>query len=128
MLGLVNLLHLGEFGQLLQRLADDAAFHLPDRDMHPDQRAGHQQEQQHEAAGPEAGQVDQRTECDREHEAAEAADHADQPADGADVVRIVDRDVLVDGGLAQRHEEAEHEHGHRERHQPHFQMEADGAR
>ena len=40
---------------------------------------------------------------------------------------IVDRDVLVDGGLAERHEEAEHEHGHRERHQPHFQVEADGA-
>ncbi len=128
MLGLVNLLHLGKFRQFLQRFADDSALHLPDRNMHPDQRARHQQEQQHEAAGPEAGQIDQRAERDRQHEAAEPADHADQTADGADIIRIIDRDVLVDGGLAQRHEEAEHEHRHRERHQAHLQMEADGSR
>ena len=72
-------------------------------------------------------QIDERTERDREHEAAETADHADHAADSADIVRIVHRDVLVDGGLAQRHEEAEHEYGHGERHQSHFQMEADGA-
>ena len=125
MLGLVNFLHLGEFRQFLQRFADDAALHLPDRDMHPDQRAADQQEQQHEAAGPKSGQVDQRAERDREHETAETADHADQPADGADIIRVVDRDVLVDGGLAERHEEAEHEHGHRERHQCPF---PDGSR
>ena len=45
----------------------------------------------------------------RQDEAAEPADHADEAADRADVVRVVDRDVLVDGGLAEAHEEAEHE-------------------
>ena len=48
-------------------------------------------------------------EGDRQHEAAQAADQADDAADRADMVRVVDRDVLVDRGLAQAHEEAEHE-------------------
>ncbi len=65
-------------------------------------------EEQHEAARPDAGQVVERAEGDRQDEAAEPADHADQAADRADVVRVVDRDVLVDGGLAEAHEEAEH--------------------
>jgi hypothetical protein len=67
-------------------------------------------EQQHEAAGPDAGEVVQHAEGDRQDEAAEAADHADEAADRADVVRVVDRDVLVDRRLAEAHEEAEHEH------------------
>ena len=128
MLGLVDFLHFGEFRQLLQRFADDTAFHLPDRDMHPDEGAGDQQEQQHEATGPKAGQVDKRTERDREHEAAETADHAHHAADSADIVRIVDRDVLEDGGLAESHEEAQHEDRDDERHQPRLHVEADRAR
>ena len=43
----------------------------------------------------------QHAERDRQHEAAEAADHADEAADRADIVRVVDRDVLVDRRLAQ---------------------------
>ncbi len=95
--------------------------------MHPDQCAGHQEEQQHEATGPQAGEIVQRAECDRQHEAAEPADHADEAADRTDVLRIVNRDVLVDGGLAQRHEEAEHEHGDEKRHHAHFHVEVHGA-
>ena len=83
----------------------------------------HQHEQQHEAAGPQAGKIVERAERDRQHEAAQPADHSDQPADGADIFRIVDGNVLVDRGLAQRHEEAEHEYRHRERHHRHFKME-----
>ena len=77
--------------------------------MHPQQRAAGDQEQQHEAAGPDAGEIVERAEGDRQHETAETADHADQPADRTDIVRVVDRDVLVDRGFAQAHEEAEHE-------------------
>ena len=127
MLGLVDLFHLGKFGKLLQRFADNAAFHIPDRDVHPGQRADDQQEKQHEAAGPQAGQVNQCTKRDRKHEAAKTADHSHQSADGADILGIVDRDVLVDRSFAQRHEEAEHEHRYRERDQPHLQVEADRA-
>ena len=87
-----------------------------------------QHEQQHEAAGPQAGEIVERAERDRQHEAAEPADHADETADGADIFRIIDRDVLVDRGLAQAHEEAEHEHDHGERHDAHFEMEGDAAR
>ena len=73
-----------------------------------------EQEQQHEAARPDAGQIVEHAERDRQHEAAEPADHADEAADRADIVRVIDRDVLVDRGLAQAHEEAEHEDQHDE--------------
>ena len=87
--------------------------------MHPDQRHGDDAEQQHEAACPHAGKVEHRAEGDRQDEAAETADHADEAADRADMVGIVDRDVLVDGGLAERHEEAEQEDRHDEGHEAH---------
>ena len=77
--------------------------------MHPHQRDGDDQEQQPEAALPDAGQVVERAEGDRQDEAAEAADQTDDAADRADAVGIVDRDVLVDRRLAEAHEEAEHE-------------------
>ena len=67
--------------------------------------------------------IEQHAERDRQHEAAKPADHADQAADRADVLRVIDGDVLVDRGLAQRHEEAEHENRDRERHNAHLQME-----
>ena len=40
MLRPVDLLHLRQFGKLVERFADDAAFHLADRHMHPEQSAG----------------------------------------------------------------------------------------
>ena len=46
----------------------------------------------------------------RQEEAAEGAEHPDQAADGADVVREVLGDVLVDGGLADAHRDADQEH------------------
>ena len=64
---------------------------------------------QREAAGPQARQIVHDAERDGQHEAAKSADHADHAADGADIVRVIGRDVLIDCGLAQRHEEAEHE-------------------
>jgi hypothetical protein len=110
MLGPVDFLHLGQLGQLVERLADRLPLHGADREMHPGKRAGGDQEQQHEAAGPHAGQVVHHAEEDRQDEAAEAADQPDHAADRTDMVGVVDRDVLVDGGLAEAHEEAEHEY------------------
>ena len=83
-------------------------------------------EQRHEAALPDAGEVVEQAEQDRQHEAAEAADQADHAADRAHVVWVVDRDVLVDRRLAEAHEEAEHEHDHREGEQPGLEPERHG--
>ena len=91
--------------------------------MHPEQRAGDQQEERHEAARPEASQVKQQAEQDRQHETAEAADHADESSDRTDMVGIIDRDVLVDRSLAKRHEEAQHEYGDDEADETHLDME-----
>ena len=77
--------------------------------MHPGQRDGDEHEQQREAGGVDAREVQKRAEGDRQDEAAEAADHADEAADRADVAGVVDRDVLEDRGLAEAHEEAERE-------------------
>ena len=79
---LVDRLHFRELAAACRarRLAR-LALHAPDREMHPDERHGDDQEQQHEAAGPDAGQIVEHAEGDRQHEAAEAADHADQAAD-----------------------------------------------
>ena len=90
--------------------------------------AGDEQEQQHEAALPDAGEVVEHAEGDRQHEAAEAADQADEAADRADMFGIVDRDVLVDRRLAQAHEEAEHEHHHDEGDEAHLHVEARSGR
>ena len=43
------------------------------------ERDGDDEEQQHEAAGPDAGEVEERAEGDGRDEAAEAADEADEP-------------------------------------------------
>jgi hypothetical protein len=104
-------LHFRKFGKRRRRRADRqrSALHLPDRDVHPHQRDGNDQEQQPEAALPDAGQVVERAEGDGQHEAAETANETDHAAHRADAIGIVDGDVLVDGGLAQAHEEAEHE-------------------
>ena len=93
----------------MQPGGERAALHPLDGEMHPQERAAGDQEQQHEAAGPDAGEIVEHAEGDRQHEAAEPADHADEAADRADIVRVVDRDVLVDRGFAEAHEEAEHE-------------------
>ena len=93
--------------------------------MHPGQRDADQHEEEGEAGGVDAGQIEERAEDDRQHEAAEAADHADKAADRTDVVGIVDRDVLEDRGLAEAHEEAEHEDRDHERHEVHLRREGD---
>src|SRR5262245_29302521 len=80
-----------------------------DGEVHPQEAGNDDQKEQHEAARPDAGEVVQRAECDRQDEAAKPTDHAHKTADGADALRVIDRDVLVDRGLAEAHEEAEHE-------------------
>ena len=115
-------MNLGHFGELRQGpLVDSRSspLHLPDGKVHPGERQADQREQNHEAAGPDPGQVAHRAEHDRQDEAAKPADHADHAANGADMIRIIDRDMFVDRSLAQRHEEAEHENGQDERHQAH---------
>ena len=64
-------------------------------------------------------------EGDRQDEAAEPADHADEAADRADIVGVVGRDVLVDRGLAEAHEEAEHEDDADEGDRPDREVEGD---
>ena len=86
---------------------------------------GDDREKQHEAARPDAGEIVERAEGDRQDEAAEAADHADEAADRADVLRVVDRNVLVDRGLAEAHEEAEHEGNRDEGDRPDLEVEID---
>ena len=95
--------------------------------MHPDERSRDDQEQQPEAALPDAGQIVEGTEGDRQNEAAEAADETDDSADGADAIGVVDGDVLVDCCLAEAHEEAEHERNHDEAEQAHPRRELDRA-
>ena len=125
MLGTVDLLHFRQFRQAGQGLASHVALHRPDRDVHPDQRHGRDQEHEHEAARPNTGQVVQRTEGDRQHETAQAANEANDASDSTDMLRIVDRDVLVDRGLAQAHEEAQHEGDYGKGYEPHLQRERD---
>lgn len=60
MLRPVDLLHLGQFGQPVERLARPFTLHGADRDVHPHERHGGDQEQQHEAAGPDAREVVQK--------------------------------------------------------------------
>lgn len=95
--------------------------------MHPHQRDDGDEEEQHEAARPQAGQVVQHAENQRQDEAAQPADHAHKAADRAHAVGVVDRNVLVDRSLAQSHEEAEDEDRDGEAHHTHFHMEGDGA-
>ena len=64
----------------------------------------------HEAALPDAGQVIEHAEQDRQNKAAEPADQADHAADRADVLRVVDGDMLVDCSFAEAHEEAQDEY------------------
>jgi hypothetical protein len=119
-------LHLRQLRQRAEEGGRRLALHAQDRHMHPDHRDQHQHEQRHEAAGPQPGQVEQGAEQDRQNEAAQAADHADQTAHRADMLRVVDRDVLVDRRLAQGHEETEHEDDDDETGQPHFEVEREG--
>ena len=91
--------------------------------MHPGERDDHDQEHQHETAGPQAGKVECDTEGDRQDEAAKSADQADEAADRADIVRVIDGNMLVDRRLAERHEEAEDEDGDDEAGEPHGEME-----
>ena len=79
-----------------------------------------QQEQEGEARGIDAGQIEQRAEHDRQHEATQAADHPDETADRADMPGVIDRDVLEDRRLAEAHEEAEREDRDHERAKVHL--------
>src|SRR3546814_10400796 len=65
------------------------------------------------------------TEGDGKDEAPQSSDHPHSPANLADMVRVIDGDVLEHRGLAQAHEEAEDGHRHQEGRQPHFGAEAD---
>src|SRR5690606_29522462 len=109
MLRLMDRLHFRQFGQTFQFGLGRFALHAPDGEMHPYQRHGRQHEQQHEAACPYAGEIVEGAKGDRQDETAKSADHADETTDRADIVRIVDRDMLVDRSLAEAHEKAEHE-------------------
>lgn len=95
--------------------------------MHPHEGHDDDDEEQHEAARPQAGLVQQHAEQDRQDEAAKAADHADETADSADIAGIIDRDMLEDGCLAQGHEEAEDEDRYRETDYAHFGVEGQRA-
>ncbi len=90
--------------------------------MHPQQGGHHQHEQQHEATAPQAGEIQQHAESQRQQKPAQATDHADHAADRADVVGVILRDVFVHCRLAQGHEDAEDEH------QQHEENRADGQR
>ena len=125
--GLVDALHLGKFGQALQRIADHTSPPCAGSRSASSNEPLTRSEQQHEAAGPNAGQIVQRAECNRQNEPTESADHADQSADRADVVRVVDRDVLVDGGLAEAMKKPSTNTSHGERDQSHFEMELNRA-
>src|SRR5687767_2941401 len=72
------------------------ALDLPDRDLHPDHGDGYDDEEQHEAARPETGYILEIAESDRQDEAAEAAHHADDPADSTDMGGIIHGYMLVD--------------------------------
>ncbi len=115
----------GNCGSCVERSGAGFAFHLADGKVHPHERAGDQDEQQHEAARPQPGEIDERAKGDGQNESAEAADHADEAADRADMARVIDRNMLEDGGLAERHEEAEHEDRHGEADEAHLQFESD---
>src|SRR5262249_9179717 len=97
----MDILHLRQFGKLFERFADGATLHLADRYVHPQEPSRDEQKKQHEATSPYPSKIVERAEGDGKNEAAKPADHADETADRADVVRIVDGDVLVDGGLAE---------------------------
>src|SRR3546814_10042583 len=100
--------HLGKLGQFLGRApAVRAARHLTDREMHPAKRHQHEQEKQREAACPDAGKIEKHTEGDGKDEAPQSSDHPHSPANLADMVRVIDGDVLEHRGLAQAHAEAE---------------------
>ena len=45
-------------------------LHLPDREMHPDERGGHENEEQHEAARPHAHEILENAERHRQNKAA----------------------------------------------------------
>src|SRR6516162_4170913 len=88
-----------------------------DREVHPKKIHRCDAEQQHETARPHIGQVGHQAEGQRQHETAEPANRADSTAHDANLIRVIDRDVLEDGGLTERHEEAQdhqHDNEHRE--------------
>ena len=62
---LVDRLHLRELRQLPQAGLEGFALHAADGKVHPGQRDGGNQEQQHEATGPDAGEVVEHAEGDR---------------------------------------------------------------
>src|ERR1700712_3444408 len=84
-----------------------ASLKSPDEEMHPEERNHNDSEEQEKATRPKPGNVLEDAERDRHDEATQAAHHPDDAADSADVLRIVGWDVLVDGCLAEAHEEAE---------------------
>ncbi len=100
------------------------AAHLGE--IHPGQRHPDHAVHQHEGAGTHACPVQQHTEQDGQHEAAQAAGQAHDAADGADVGGVVVADVLEDARLAEGHGDAQHEHEPGER--VHVQTDVEAAR
>src|SRR5674536_402834 len=78
MLLLVNLLHLGKFREAAQQGFSHATLHAPDSYMHPCKCDRDAHEQQHEAARPHTRQINDCAKGNRQDEAAEPADHADE--------------------------------------------------
>ena len=94
-------------------------LYAPDRQVHPGQRDRNEAEQDREAGGVDAREVQRGAEDDRQDEAAETADHADEAADCTHVLGVVDWDVLEHRRLAEAHEEAQREQDGDERPEPH---------
>ena len=95
--------------------------------MHPDEGDRDQGEEQKEATCPDAREIIERAKRERQDEAPESANHADEAANGSDVIGVVDGDMLEHRRLAEAHEEAEHEDRDQEWNEPHLGVEADGS-
>src|SRR3546814_14899692 len=93
--------------------------------MHPAKRHQHEQEKQREAACPDAGKIEKHTEGDGKDEAPQSSDHPHSNANLADMVRVIDGDVLETLGLSQAPEKEEYGHRIKDESQPSFGSAAD---
>src|SRR5690606_1533159 len=118
--GLTEATHLGKLRQGLRLVATKGCpLHLPYGNVHPDKRDGYKQKEESETRRPDPCQVEQHAEHERQDETAETADHPDKAADSADMLGIVDGDVLEDRRVAEAHEEAKHGDHENKGNQPH---------
>ena len=77
-----------------------------DCEVHPGQINGDDQGQQHETTGPYTGEIIHDPKRDRHEKPAQTADQTDHAPDRSDMIGVVDRNMFVDGRLAQRHHES----------------------